>query len=150
MSERERKYWIGVVSRSHVERGVEGGFAQVSHGKEQPLRRLRAGDWLIYYSPKTAMEGGEPLQAFTAIGQVIDHRVYQFEMSEDFTPFRRDVQYFPCHEAPIQPLIDKLLFIRDKQRWGFPFRSGLIEISEPDFVAIAAAMGVTPAISNVA
>jgi len=26
-------YWIGVVSRSHVLRGVAGGFAQMNHGK---------------------------------------------------------------------------------------------------------------------
>ena len=46
------RYWIGVVSRDHVMTGVAGGFAQVGHGKSAPLRRMSAGDWLIYYSPK--------------------------------------------------------------------------------------------------
>ncbi len=138
----DRRYWIGVVSRSHVEHGVEGGFAQLGHGKEKPLRRLHAGDWLIYYSPKTAFDGGAPLQAFTAIGEVADDRVYQHEMSTDFIPFRRDVAYQRCNEAPIQPLLNDLSFIKDKSRWGFPFRAGLVEIPERDFAVIAAAMGV--------
>jgi len=136
------RYWVGVVSRAHVEGGVAGGFAQVSHGKERPLRRLRPGEWLIYYSPRTALDGGEPLQAFTAIGRVMDDRVYSHRMSGDFVPFRRDVAYLPCREAPIAPLLERLSFIRDKRRWGYPFRSGLIEIPADDFAVIAAAMGV--------
>jgi len=136
-----RRYWIGVVSRSHVELGVAGGFAQLSHGKEAPLRRLSAGDWLIYYSPKTAFDGGTPLQAFTAIGEIADERIYQHQMADDFVPFRRDVAYRDCTEAPIAPLLDDLSFIKDKRRWGFPFRAGLIEILEPDFDVIVGAMG---------
>ncbi len=31
------KYWLGVVSREHVRRGVELGIAQVNHGKRTPL-----------------------------------------------------------------------------------------------------------------
>ncbi len=42
--------------------------------------------------------------------------------------------------APIQPLISGLSFIRDKQRWGFPFRRGLFEVEERDFVRIVQAM----------
>ena len=33
--------WVGVVSRAHVLRGVEGGFAQLCHGKHAPLSRDR-------------------------------------------------------------------------------------------------------------
>ena len=45
------RYWLGVVSRAHVERGVAGGFAQLCHGRAAPLARMQTGDWLIYYSP---------------------------------------------------------------------------------------------------
>lgn len=38
------RYWIGVVSKNHVLRGVEGGFAQVGHGKGAPLRRMAPGE----------------------------------------------------------------------------------------------------------
>jgi hypothetical protein len=34
--------------------------------------------WTIFYSPKTAYQGGEPLQQFTAISQVADDELYQF------------------------------------------------------------------------
>ena len=62
------RYWIGVASSDHVARGVEGGFCQLCHGKAAPLRRMSAGDWIAYYSPRTAMKGGETVQAFTALG----------------------------------------------------------------------------------
>ena len=133
-------YWIGVVSLSHVLRGVAGGFAQVGHGKAAPLRRMSKGDWLVYYSPKTDMENGEPLQQFTAIGQVVGESVYEHRMGPDFVPSRLDVKYLKSKQAPIAPLIPELSFIKDPKRWGFPFRRGHIEMTEADFRLIASAM----------
>jgi hypothetical protein len=57
-------------------------------------------------------------------------------------PHRRDIDFVPCHEAPIRPLIGHLAFISDPQRWGYPFRPGHLAISEADFRLIAGAMGV--------
>jgi hypothetical protein len=37
-----RHYWVGVVSKEHVDIGVAGGFAQVNHGKAGPLERMVA------------------------------------------------------------------------------------------------------------
>ena len=68
--------WINTVSRDHVERGVGGRFTQANHGKPTMLRKMARGDWIIFYSPKTAYPDGEPLQAFTAIGQVADNEAY--------------------------------------------------------------------------
>jgi hypothetical protein len=139
--EPERNFWIGVVSHSHVRLGVAGGFIQLSHGKKAPLQRLRAGDGLVMYSPRTDYPGGEPLQAFTAIGVVISSEIYQVEMSPDFHPYRVDVRFLECHEAPIRPLIDELSFIRSKDHWGAAFRFGQVRIPAEDFRLIAAAMG---------
>ncbi len=136
------RYWIGVVSLSHVKRALAGGFAQLGHGKAAPLRRMSAGDWLIYYSPTSDMESGEPLRQFTAIGKVVGESVYQHRMGPDFVPFRRDVTYLKCKPVPIGPLIPKLSFIKDPARWGFPFRRGHIEITKRDCELIARAMGV--------
>jgi EVE domain-containing protein len=139
--ERSRpRYWLGVVSRHHVERGVAGGFAQLCHGKRAPLARMRAGDWLVYYSPRTEMDGGEPLQAFTAIGRVTGTAVYEHAMSADFVPHRRDVAYVPCQPAPIQPLVSRLSFVKNPKRWGFPLRRGVLPLTASDFALIARAM----------
>lgn len=135
-------YWINVVSRDHVQRGAAEGFTHANHGKPWALKKMQRGDWIIFYSPKTAFTDGEPLQAFTAIGQVIDDEPYQAEMSPDFHPWRRDVDFKQSHEAPIRPLIDELDFIENKQSWGYKFRFGVIEIGEKDFLTIAKAMSV--------
>ncbi|NOU94690.1 EVE domain-containing protein [Paenibacillus sp. LMG 31456] len=137
---KQNRYWIGVVSASHVKRGVLGGFAQLCHGKSAPLRRMEPGDWLIYYSPRTDLAKGESLQAFTAIGQVADDRVYEYQMSESFVPFRRDIRYTPCREVKIADLLDQLSFTRGNRNWGYSFRYGHFEIGREDFLKIADAM----------
>ena len=138
-------YWIGVVSRSHVLRGVAGGFAQMNHGKQAPLKRMKAGDGLIYYSPREAYPDGAPLQAFTALGFIRTGEVYAHDMTADgvagFVPWRIDVDFLPAQSAPIKPLIAQLAFIKDKTHWGAAFRFGQIKIGKDDFERIARAMG---------
>jgi hypothetical protein len=135
-----RTYWIGVVSKDHVDLGVAGGFTQVNHGKAGPLERMRAGDGFAFYSPRTQYPDGELLQAFTAIGRIRNGTVYQATMG-DFHPFRLDVDFFPAQSAPVRPLIEQLSFIRSKTHWGAAFRFGVLRVPEPDFALIAAAMG---------
>ena len=135
------KYWIGVASRDHVHCGIRGGFCQLGHGKSAPIKRLSPGDWIIYYSPRTALDGGEPVQAFTGIGRIVDRAPYTLDMGNGFVPTRRDVTWSKATDAPICPLIDSLDFIRNKKNWAYVFRFGLVSIPELDFKTIAVAMG---------
>ena len=96
------------------------------------------------YSPRTSYPDGETLQSFTAIGTIVSGEVYQVEMSSDFTPYRIDVRFFRCSEAPIKPLIKNLSFIKSKTHWGASFRFGYIKVPAADFALIAEAMGVGP------
>ncbi len=136
------KFWIGVASREHVLRGVAGGFCQVCHGKASPLHQMQEGDWIVYYSPTANFGEKAPCQKFTAIGQIATGEPYQFQMAENFIPWRRDVAFVPSREAAIVPLLDKLSFIQDKQRWGYPFRRGCFQIPQTDFALLASCMGV--------
>ena len=51
--------------------------ARFATANRHPLARMKQGDWILYYSPKTDMNSGEKVQAFTAVGQIVDDRVYQ-------------------------------------------------------------------------
>jgi len=133
-------YWINTVSRDHVLLGMQGGFTQATHGRPHALRRLKNGDLIAFYSPRTNYPDGEPLRRFTAIARVIDEEPFQAEMAPDFHPWRRLVEQITSHETPVGPLIKDLGFIRDKGRWGFVFRRGMFEIGEDDFRRIARAM----------
>ena len=135
-----QRYWIAVVSKEHTMRGVHGGFMQVCHGKPAPLKRIKKEDWIVVYSPKASLNNDEKCHAFTAIGQAMDDVVYQIKMSNDFIPFRRKVKFFDCRETSILPLIDKLDFIPNKNKWGYPFRFGFFEIKANDFDLIASNM----------
>ncbi|MBJ7310373.1 EVE domain-containing protein [Rugamonas sp. CCM 8940] len=134
------RFWCGVVSREHILRGVQGGFCQVCHGKRGSLARMAAGDGIVFYSPVLQFQGAEKCQRFTAIGRVVGDDTYQVEMTPDFHPFRRDVAYQACDEAPIHPLLQELEFTRGRSSWGYSFRMGHFEVSEADFMLIAKAM----------
>ena len=136
------RYWIGVASKEHVQKGIEGGFAQVCHGKQGPLNCMKGDDWIVYYSPVLKFGGKEPCQSFTAIGKISARDPYVFQVNENFIPWRRDISFVTSLNAPIHPLLDHLSFIKDKRRWGFPFRRGCFEIPQSDFQIIARAMGV--------
>ena len=138
------KYFINTVSKDHVMIGKQNGIVQAGHGKKAPLQKLHQGDFVIFYSPKSSLENGEPLQAFTAAAQIKDDDIYQVEISETFKPFRRNAQYFDCEETRIRPLIGELRFIENKKSWGFKFRFGLFEINKKDFELITRHMNVKP------
>jgi predicted RNA-binding protein len=136
------RYWIGVASKDHVLRGLQGSFCQLCHGKHSPLKRLSSGDWIVYYSPRTAMNSGNIVQSFTAIGEILDGEPYCFDMGNGFFPYRRDVRFIAAEEIPIRLLLDDLSFVKNKKSWGYVFRFGLLEIPESDFHRIAEAMKV--------
>src|SRR5262245_28296853 len=134
------KYWIIVASKDHLQRGIGGGFIQANHGKFAPLKRMHAGDWVIFYSPKAEFEKTEKLQALTAICKILDENIYQQDMGGGFIPFRRNVKFLSSNDISILTLIADLSFIKDKTHWGAPFRFGTLEIPEADFQLIAAKM----------
>ena len=133
--------WLGVVSRAHVRRGVAEGFAQLCHGRAAPLRRLKPGDFLVYYSPTLEM-GGAALRAFTALGRVADDEVFQFDMGGGFVPYRRRIHYEKAREVPLADLKDQLDLCA-KPNWGVALRRGYLQLTPRDFARIAAAMGVS-------
>ena len=129
--------WVGVVCRDHVQRGTQLGIAQLGHGKRDGLARLATGDWLVYYSPRTSLRGGEPLQAFTALGVVADDEIWQAHEG-DFHPWRRRVDYLPdVTETPIRSLA---LDLTAQSNWGVQLRRGLVKLTEHDMHQIRTAM----------
>lgn len=134
------RYWISVAARNHVLKGVEGKFAQFCHDKEGPAKRPKRGDWVLYYAGKERHGEAQACQRFVALGQVTDEAPQQVEQAPGFCPYRRQMEYRSVTEVPIQPLLEDLSFIKNKQRWGIVFRYGFLEIPRPDFERIVQPM----------
>lgn len=137
---RDIKYWIIVASKEHVKTGLADGIAQTCHGKASPLRRMRKGDFIIYYSGKQSLGKPEVCQQFTGLGKVMDDEIYQVEISQDFCPSRRNIEFLSSKDISILPLIAELNFIQNKKSWGYPFRFGFFEIKQHDFELISSQM----------
>ncbi len=101
---------------------------------------MKKGDFVVYYSGKQTMDKPEKCQEFTALGKVIDDETYEFHVSEDFCPSRRNIEFFKCKDLFILPLINDLDFIPNKKSWGYPFRFGFFEINQHDFELISSQM----------
>ena len=137
------RFWVGVASREHVLAAVSGGFCQLNHGKEAPVRRLQMGDSIVFYSPRERMQGGKSLHAFTAAGRILDEVPYQVEQSKDFRPFRRKTEYFKSKDASIHPLLEELSFTKGRSNWGAALRLGIFQMKREDYMKIVVAMGIT-------
>lgn len=135
-------YWIAVASAEHVRRGRAEGFMQVCHGKAGPLRRVKPGDRVAYYSPTVTFAAKDRLQAFTAIGTVREGEAYLADMGGGFRPWRRDVAWDEAREAPIRSLLDALDITAGEPNWGYRFRFGLLPVGRQDFERIETAMAV--------
>ncbi|GAB3165776.1 EVE domain-containing protein [Telluribacter humicola] len=85
----------------------------------------------------------EKCQEFTAIGTIADDDVYAFQMTAEFCPSRRKVDFLESEDISILPLINDLEFIRNKKNWGYAFRFGFFEINQHDFDLISSQMLVT-------
>jgi hypothetical protein len=138
----QKSYWVGVASHDHVLGAVRGGFCQLGHGKESLVRRLKAGDLIVFYSPRELMGSGPVLQAFTAAGRILDEFPYNAEQSAGFRPYRRRTKFFKSKQAPVRPLLQELTFTQGNENWGLAFRRGAFRITANDFKRIAKAMSI--------
>ncbi len=116
------------------------GIAQIGHGRMAGLSRMRAGDGLVYYSPRVEMDSTRPLRAFTAIGRIADNEVWQADEG-DFTPWRRRVEWDAGATEVALVQLQADLELTQGPNWGYPLRRGLVELSGHDFKRIALAMG---------
>jgi hypothetical protein len=115
---------------------------QVCHGKASPLRRLRPGDGVAYYSPTLALGSKLPYRAITAVGIVAEDEPFLFDMGGGFQPWRLSVRWKAGREMPIAPLLPELRFSSGRKNWGQQLRFGLLAICPEDFAVILNATAV--------
>jgi EVE domain len=139
----DRRYWIGVAAKDHVEKGVAGGFCMFAHGKQSAVKRLNPGDRFAYYAPMTGMGTGDIVRAFVAIGEILPGEPETQQMGETGAGWRRAARYFTAHDAGIYLLRPQLSFVTDQSHWGMYFRRSLFAIKPQDFELIAEAMGTS-------
>jgi hypothetical protein len=96
---------------------------------------------MVFYSPRTSLQGGKPVRRFAAIATITGTEPYQAFVTEEFRPWRLAAAFHPCTPVDVKPLVGQLSFVTDPAHWGLPFRRGLFAIPREDFLTISALMG---------
>jgi hypothetical protein len=141
----DENYWVVTASADHAARGKAEGVVQANHGKDGPLRRMKAGDGVVIYSPRTTFPDGPALQAFTLIGRIAEGEPWQHEIGGHLM-WRRRVIWQDGRIALIRPLLNDLQITQGLSSWGMAFRYGLTRLARSDFARIAREMvgGASP------
>jgi hypothetical protein len=133
-------HWIAVISADHAAAGAREGYFACSHGDGRAAARPANGDRFAYYAPREGFGSGEPVQAFVALGRILDDAPSPRRIG-DFEAQVRRAAYKRVGRAAVRPLLQHLGFVRDKgSHWGMAFRRGLFTVTAEDFVVIEAAM----------
>ncbi|MFO1144176.1 MAG: EVE domain-containing protein [Amaricoccus sp.] len=132
--------WIAVISADHAAAAARDGFFACSHGDGRAAARPSLGDRFAYYAPREGLGEGEPVQAFVALGRILDAAPSPRTIG-GFEAQVRQAEYEPVGRVPVRPLLPALGFLRDKgSHWGMAFRRGLFAVSEEDFAVVERAL----------
>ena len=132
--------WVAVISADHAAAAARDGFFACSHGDGRAAARPAQGDRFVYYAPREALGAGAPVQAFVALGRILDDAPSP-RMIGDFEAQVRRAAYESARPAPVRPLLERLALTRDRgSHWGMAFRRGLFTVSDADFAVIEATL----------
>jgi hypothetical protein len=132
--------WIAVISADHAAMAVREGFFACSHGDGRAAARPANGDRFAFYAPRERMGEGAPVQAFVALGRILDDAPSPRAMGGGLGQVRR-AAFEPVGRAAVRPLLSRLGFTRDKgSHWGMAFRRGLFAVDAADFARIEDAL----------
>lgn len=100
---------------------------------------MRPGDLVACYSPTQGFQGGERLQAFTALGLVAPGEPFLFDMGRGFVPWRKNVHWLETRSLPLEELKARLDLTKDPH-WGWKLRRGHLALSLKDARLLAESM----------
>jgi hypothetical protein len=132
--------WVAVISADHAASAARDGYFACSHGDGRATARPAAGDRFVYYAPRERLGAGDPVQAFVALGRIVDAAPGP-RLIDDFQAQVRRAEYTIRRRTPVRPLLPQLSFTRGKgSHWGMAFRRGLFAVPPEDFALIETAM----------
>lgn len=131
------KYWITLTAQEHVNIVKEKGYTQVNMGPKEPLEKMSAGDWILYYSPTLILDNPKTVcQKFTAFSYILDDHIYP-QYPKNPIRWRRDVEFFNCIPQHAKNFHHSVSFLQQYENWLDAFIKPVFEIPRNDFIVIA-------------
>lgn len=124
------KFFLLNASFDHLKIGIKGGFIQQMQSNR--LNKIKKGDKVVLYATRNKYDGPyEPVRQFVGIGTAIDDDVFDHKGF-----WRKNIKFYRFRPVPLEKVIGKLEFIKNKDNYGFYFMRGFREISEADYLTI--------------
>lgn len=150
MSGRDRRGgWVVVLAEAEGLRWVlERSRMAWTAASARRAERIRPGDRLVLYVARGAFHNptrdesrlvalAEATTPVRRLRQPVELAGRTFVVGCDL---RFEARLPERAGVPVRPLVPRLSFVRRKDAWGQYFRSGLVEVPEPDFEVLAEAV----------
>ncbi len=140
--------WICVTNRANFEVVKREGVWGVADRYKNVIEQVEPGDTLLFYLMQERGERGEVLE--TAIGGAFQATSRAFRDASrvfrgDLYPHRVRVKplVVPERPVPFKPLVPRLSFIKNKQKWSGHFRRAMVRIPGEDCALIVETLRVS-------
>jgi len=140
--------WIVTVSEDNLQETLKNNLVGLPERRRNLLKRVRPGDTVVFYIGKKRAGYGGPRASVSQFGPIAEVAGEEF-FSDDPIWGVRGKERFPArlpiclvsegrvNAADVTP---RLNFVRDKNKWGLYFLTGIRELSEEDYKTLLAAI----------
>lgn len=130
-------YWLCNAAQEHVDIVKNKGYHQLNMGPKEPLEKMHAGDWILYYSPTILFEKPETTcHTFSGISCLTDNHVYPQDPNNPIR-WRRNAQYYHCKPHHVQEFHHHVEFLHKYDNWLDALKETIFKISPQDFLTVA-------------
>ncbi|TDA42155.1 MAG: EVE domain-containing protein [Thermoproteota archaeon] len=140
-------YWIFVTDHMNWDVVLKEGIYGLPEKREKLMKRVKKGDEAFIYMVQEKVEYRILPSRIAGLFEIVsdpfksDKRIFR----GDLYPNRVMLKPILVPERPLdfKPLVPRLSFIRNKERWSAYLRRGIVEIPEKDYMLIRREMEST-------
>ena len=140
--------WIVTVSEDNLQETLKHNLIGLPQRRRNLVKRVQPGDTVVFYIGKKRAGYGGPKASVSQFGPIAevtgeeffsDAPIWGSKGGETF-PSRVPISVRAEGRISAADVIPQLNFVRDKDKWGLYFLTGIREISEEDYKTLLAAI----------
>jgi predicted RNA-binding protein len=135
-------YWIVCMTDDNLKISLREKVIGFSESKARLLKSFQSGDLIVFYVSRESLTSTKRIGKLMGLAEV-NGGLYRSSMplwNNGLFPHRIGIEPRSVKSCDIKSLIEKLRFIKNKEKWGTAFMSGILRVPPEDFETIQACM----------